>query len=517
MPPPCAPPLLLLLLSLAGLAVASVSRRCSDLGAGSPAPWPAASLYLLLRARRRAAPKPRGVVIRRLPTSCTGSTNTPDIAPVALGGGAVQSAGLHAPGVVFDANGGLPAARQVPARPRAGKLLGLPTTASWWSTRARFADTAILTAARDIGCARVVSNGPFPRWAAEFPGRGRQPGFLIPGGAHVEGQLRIDPRSRRPRGTRGGRGDRLGASGDTLVCQSRSPIRGVDRAEFCIDPRPRQAAAEVPRASPARGRTVRAQMRAPHDGDLMHDPTAHGHGLCGAACGARRGGTTFRCVLHHRSADAGDPHAVSSTPVVSFANNTLRGAGAARPRHEHRAFACPRVGAAARRRAAGASPCAKASRSTTAPTSRRGLRCSYERAACGGSDVRRLGSPRSEDVGVVDDFHRRHRDRRAAGRSFPRSIANWMIIGRGMGGRERCRNPRPPRHREPRHAERQRHRPLPPSFVRDQPDLETVLEPFRGGWWGGAEAHPDAGGCFFTPIQNPATAGGGAALGRDSS
>jgi len=179
-------PLLLLLLSLAGLAVALGVPALSDLVllAG---PMAAASLYLLLRARRRAAPKPRWVVI-------DGSNvmhwidNTPDIAPVRAVVARLQALG-YTPGVVFDANAGYLLRGRYQHDRALGKLLGLPDDRVMVVDKGTIADTAILTAARDMG-ARVVSNDRFRDWAAEFP-EVRQPGFLIRG-AHVEGQLRLD-------------------------------------------------------------------------------------------------------------------------------------------------------------------------------------------------------------------------------------------------------------------------------------------------------------------------------------
>jgi len=179
-------PLVLLLLSLVGLAVALGVPALSDLVllAG---PMVVASLYLLLRARHRAAPKPQWVII-------DGSNvmhwidNTPDIAPVRAVAARLQALG-YTPGVVFDANAGYLLRGKYQHDHALGKLLGLPGDHVMVVDKGTVADTVLLAAARDMG-ARVVSNDRFRDWAAEFP-EVRQPGFLIRG-SHAQGVLHLD-------------------------------------------------------------------------------------------------------------------------------------------------------------------------------------------------------------------------------------------------------------------------------------------------------------------------------------
>lgn len=179
-------PVLLLLVSLAGVALALSFPGLSDLLllAG---PAALASLLLVLRGLLRRRRVRRWIVV-------DGSNvmhwkdGTPQIATVREVIGQLSSRG-YTPGVVFDANAGYKLAGRYQHDGTLGRLLGLPEDRVMVVPRGEPADPTLLAAARDLD-ARVVSRDRFRDWEEMFP-EVRQRGHLIRGG-YRDGSLWLD-------------------------------------------------------------------------------------------------------------------------------------------------------------------------------------------------------------------------------------------------------------------------------------------------------------------------------------
>ena len=202
-------PLILLLLSLGGVAVAFLLPGASDLMllAG---PMALASLYLLVTApgRRKAAarqgesaPAPvppwRWIKRRAKPPEWVvidGSNvmhwidETPRIEAVRAVVAHLEGLG-YTPGVMFDANAGYKLAGRYQRDRDFARELGLPRDRIMVVPKGTDADLFILTAARDLG-ARVVTEDRYRDWAADFP-EIKTPGFLIRG-EYRDGELWLD-------------------------------------------------------------------------------------------------------------------------------------------------------------------------------------------------------------------------------------------------------------------------------------------------------------------------------------
>ncbi len=193
-----------------------------------------------------------------------------------------------------------------------------------------------------------------------------------------------------------------------------------------------------------------------------------------------------------------DPHAVSSTPVLSFANNIYDGL----VRRGRDMSIEPSLATSWEPLPDGAGWRFTLREGVTfhdgADFTAEDVRFSYERAASEQSDVRSWFAV-VDDVVVVDDYTV---DILTSSPQpiFPDSIANWMMMDADWAAANGAELPA-------RDAE---------NFatlnangtgafrlVSRQPDLETVLEPFED-WWG--EAEHNITQAAFTPIQNPATA-----------
>lgn len=179
-------PLLLFLLSLAGLAAALFAPGLSDLMLVA-GPMLLASLWLVIRARRAArADRPHIVV--------DGSNvlywrdNTPRIETVREVVHHLTTLGF-APGVVFDANAGYLVAGKYQHDHALGRQVGLPPDRVMVVPKGAPADPTIIKVASDLG-ARVVTNDRYRDWADLHP-QVLQPGFLVRGG-YQDGQLWID-------------------------------------------------------------------------------------------------------------------------------------------------------------------------------------------------------------------------------------------------------------------------------------------------------------------------------------
>ena len=178
-------PLMLLLVSLAGVVVAFVLPGWSDLLllAG---PSALASLYLLLRALL-GRPKRQQVIL-------DGSNvmhwrdGKPDIATVREVLDLAIALGLR-PGVVFDANAGNLLVDEYVGDRSFARFLKLPPDQVMVVPEGTPADPTILATARDLG-ARVISNDRFGDWVDDFPEL-TTPGHLIRGG-YRNGELWLD-------------------------------------------------------------------------------------------------------------------------------------------------------------------------------------------------------------------------------------------------------------------------------------------------------------------------------------
>jgi hypothetical protein len=193
-------PLILLLLWVAGLALALMVPGLSDL-ALLAGPMVAASLFLLIRAALRPRPaqppETRGWRVKKPQAKwivVDGSNvmhwadDTPRIEPLREVLAHLKAQG-YAPGVVFDANAGYLVEGRYRHDGAFAKLLGLPEDRIMVVPKGTPADPMILTAARDLG-ARVVTNDRYRDWAGEYP-EVRRAGFLVRGG-YRDGRLWLD-------------------------------------------------------------------------------------------------------------------------------------------------------------------------------------------------------------------------------------------------------------------------------------------------------------------------------------
>jgi hypothetical protein len=181
-------PVLLLVLSLCGLAFALIVPGMSDLLLLA-APSSLAALWLILQAwpRRDDTPQRPLVVI-------DGSNvmhwwdQVPKLSPVRDVVRRLEAMG-YTPGIVFDANAGHRLIGRYQHDHDFAKLLGLPTSRVLVVDKGTPADPKILAAARDMN-ASVISNDQFRDWAQRFP-EVQQPGFLVRGG-YRDGRLWLD-------------------------------------------------------------------------------------------------------------------------------------------------------------------------------------------------------------------------------------------------------------------------------------------------------------------------------------
>lgn len=142
-------------------------------------PCAVASLFLLLRGRRR---KPRAAgkwVIIDGSNVMHWQDGEPDLAPVREVIGALRQAG-YTPGIMFDANAGYKLEGRYLHDTALAKRLNLPRENVMVVPKNTPADPMILTAARDYG-APVVTRDKFRDWIGDFP-EIAEAGFLISGG-----------------------------------------------------------------------------------------------------------------------------------------------------------------------------------------------------------------------------------------------------------------------------------------------------------------------------------------------
>lgn len=179
-------PLILLLISLAGVTVAFALPGWSDLLLLS-GPMALASLYLLLRAVLAGRRGTQQVIL-------DGSNvmhwrdGTPDISTVREVLDLAKMLGMT-PGVVFDANAGYLLFEKYLDDGAFARVLKLPPNRVLVAPKGTPADPTILAAARDIG-ARVISNDHYRDWVEDFPELAT-PGHLIRGG-YRRGALWLD-------------------------------------------------------------------------------------------------------------------------------------------------------------------------------------------------------------------------------------------------------------------------------------------------------------------------------------
>jgi hypothetical protein len=178
-------PLMLLLVSLAGVVVAFALPGWSDLLLLS-GPSALASAYLLLRAFL-ARPK-RDQVILDGSNVMHWRDGKPDIETVREVLDLAAARGMT-PGVVFDANAGYLLFDKYAGDRAFAHFLKLRPDRVLVVPKGTPADPTILTAARDLG-ARVISNDRFRDWAEDFPELA-MPGHLIRGG-YRDGALWLD-------------------------------------------------------------------------------------------------------------------------------------------------------------------------------------------------------------------------------------------------------------------------------------------------------------------------------------
>ena len=198
-------PLILLIISLAGVGAASAIEIFSDLNLIA-VPSVVASAYLLICARlrhvqpdqrrRRKIGQSRGAWLKsdQQYIIVDGSNvmhwneGAASLTPVREVVDQLKARGLT-PGVVFDANAGYKIANRYLHHYAMGKLLGLPEDQVMVVPKGTQADPIVLAAARDHA-ARVVSNDRFRDWATAHP-EVANPGHLIRGG-YRDGTLWLD-------------------------------------------------------------------------------------------------------------------------------------------------------------------------------------------------------------------------------------------------------------------------------------------------------------------------------------
>ncbi len=183
-------PLLLLVLSLAGVAAALLAPGLGDLLLLAGPSALASAILLLLGLRRHSGPaaKRRWIVI-------DGSNvmhwmdGRPSIEPVREVVDHLKRLG-YTPGVMFDANAGYKLGGGYRHDGAFARLLGLPKDSVMVVDKGTPADPMILTAARTLG-ARIVSNDRFRDWAEAHQEVRDLPGHLIRGGYRT-GKLWLD-------------------------------------------------------------------------------------------------------------------------------------------------------------------------------------------------------------------------------------------------------------------------------------------------------------------------------------
>ena len=192
-------PFVLLLLSLAGVAITLVLPGYSDLILLA-APCAVAAAFLLLRAlprkstinlapRRPARPKPApNWIIVDGSNVMYWRDNTPQLATVKEVLAHLVTLGFT-PGVVFDANAGYLLNGRYLHHGPFSQLLGLPEDRVMVVPKGTPADTIVLAAARDLG-APVVSNDRYRDWIGQHP-EVANPGHVIRGG-YRDGGLWLD-------------------------------------------------------------------------------------------------------------------------------------------------------------------------------------------------------------------------------------------------------------------------------------------------------------------------------------
>ena len=198
-------PLILLIISLAGVGAASAIESLSDLNLIA-IPSVVASAYLLIRARlRHVQPDKRR---RRKIGQSRNAWRKSDQQYIIVDGsnvmhwndGTPQLETLREvvhhliargfdPGVVFDANAGHLLTGKYQHHGAMGKLLGLSEERIMVVDKGTPADPTILAAAKDLG-ARIVTNDRYKDWADTHP-EVHATGHLVRGG-YVAGKLWLD-------------------------------------------------------------------------------------------------------------------------------------------------------------------------------------------------------------------------------------------------------------------------------------------------------------------------------------
>jgi hypothetical protein len=182
--------LLLLALSLGGVAVALGVPGWGDLILLAGPAAVAALVLLLWRARRRAATPP----LRRKWVVVDGSNvmhwkdNTAQIATISEVLDHLERLGFSA-GIVFDANAGYKLSDRYQDDGVLARILKLPEDRVLVVPKGQPADPVILAAARDLA-GRIVTNDRYRDWEATHPEVGT-PGHLIRGG-YRDGRLWLD-------------------------------------------------------------------------------------------------------------------------------------------------------------------------------------------------------------------------------------------------------------------------------------------------------------------------------------
>lgn len=187
---PMIAPIVLLLLSLAGVGVAFIPDYSALILLAGPCA--VASLYLLLTAPRSDYQDRRDIPLRWVVVDGSNvmhwNGGTPKLETV-LELNAYLTEHGYMPGVVFDANVGYKVqGKFLNDRALAG-LLGLPKDRVMVVPKGSPADPLILTAARDLD-AKIVSNDRFRDWAEKYP-EVDQSGYLMRGG-YRSGKLWVD-------------------------------------------------------------------------------------------------------------------------------------------------------------------------------------------------------------------------------------------------------------------------------------------------------------------------------------
>jgi hypothetical protein len=182
--------LLLLMLSLGGVAVALFVPGWGDLILLAGPAAVAALVLLPWRARRRAATPP----LRRKWVVVDGSNvmhwkdNTAQIATISEVLDHLERLGFSA-GIVFDANAGYKLSDRYQDDGVLARILQMPEDRVLVVPKGQPADPVILAAARDLG-GRVVTNDRYRDWEETHP-EVRTPGHLIRGG-YRDGRLWLD-------------------------------------------------------------------------------------------------------------------------------------------------------------------------------------------------------------------------------------------------------------------------------------------------------------------------------------